>query len=81
MPTLTFCSISGNSLHAIIAVPNTVADRKKPNCITLAGSKLVADKFEAKLHYAIWFEAGRRQVTIFEPASIMEFGREPASSC
>jgi len=25
-----------------------------------AGSKLVADRFEAKFHYAIWFEAGRR---------------------
>jgi len=56
----------------------------------LAGSKLVADRFEAKLHYAIWFEAGRRQVRSwsptsfervcdqlrisFEPASVMEFG-------
>jgi len=32
----------------------------KPDSITLAGSKLVADRFEAKFHYAIWFEAGRR---------------------
>jgi len=63
----------------------------------LAGSKLVADRFEAKFHYAIWFVAGRRQVrswsatsfkpalnqlqTSFEPASVMEFGRGPASSC
>jgi len=23
----------------------------------LAGSKLAADRFEAKFHYAIWFEA------------------------
>ena len=29
----------------------------KPNSITLAGSKLVADRFEAKFHYASWFEA------------------------
>ena len=58
----------------------------KPNSITLAGSKLVADRFEAKLHYAIWFEAGRRQVrswsaASFEPDSVMEFGRGPLSSC
>jgi len=69
----------------------------KPNSITLAGSKLVADRFEAKFHYAIWFEAGRRPAsnqlrtsfepaskqlrTSFEPDSVMEFGREPASSC
>jgi len=35
--------------------------------------------FKAKFHYAIWFEAGHRQVrrwspTSFEPASVMEFG-------
>jgi len=36
----------------------------------LAGSELVADRFEAIFHYAIWFES----------ASIMELGREPASS-
>jgi len=40
----------------------------------------------AKFHYAIWFKAGRRQVrswstTSFEPDSVMEFGREPTSSC
>jgi len=39
-----------------------------------AGSKLVADRFEAKFHYVIWFEAGRRPAsnqlrTCFEPAS------------
>jgi len=28
----------------------------KPNSITLAGSKLVADMFEAKFHHAIWFK-------------------------
>jgi len=32
----------------------------KPNSITLAGSKLVADRFEAKFYYAIWFEACRQ---------------------
>jgi len=42
----------------------------KPNSITLAGSKLVADRLEAKFHY----EAGRRpasnlSATSFEPAS------------
>jgi len=52
----------------------------------LAGSKLVADRFEAKFYYAIWFEAGRRPAsnllqTNFKPDGIMEFGCEPASSC
>ena len=47
---------------------------EKPNSITLAGSKLVADRFETKFHYAIWFEACRRPGsnqlrTFFEPAS------------
>jgi len=47
---------------------------------------------KAKLHYASWFKAGRRQVrsqiplrylvrTSSEPDSVMEFGGEPASSC
>jgi len=47
---------------------------------------------KAKLHYASWFEAGRRQVwsqiplrylarTSAEPDSVMEFGGKPASSC
>jgi len=61
-----------------------------PNSITLAGSKLVADRFEAKFHYVSWFEAGSKLVadrfeadrrpvsnlsaTSFEPASVMEFG-------
>jgi len=37
---------------------------------------------KAKFHYASWFEACRRQSpTSFEPDSVMEFGREPASSC
>jgi len=54
--------------------------------LTLAGSKLVADRFKAKFHYAICFEAGRRaalnlSATSFEPASVMEFGRTPASLC
>jgi len=45
----------------------------------LAGSKLVADRFEAKFHYTIWFEACRRpasnlSATSFESASVMEFG-------
>jgi len=39
--------------------------RLKPNFITLAGSKLFGDQFR----------------TCFEPDSVMEFGREPASSC
>jgi len=37
----------------------------KPNSITLAGSKLVDDQLR----------------TSFEPDSVTEFGREPASSC
>jgi len=28
----------------------------------LAGSKLVADMFEAKFHYAIWFEPAPNQI-------------------
>ena len=66
----------------------------KPNFITLADSKLVSDRFEAKFHYAIWFEAGSKLVadrfeagrrpasnlsaTSFEPASVMEFGFYPS---
>jgi len=47
-----------------------------------AGSKLVADKFEAKFHYAIWFEPASNQLqTGSESDSVMEFGGEPASSC
>jgi len=53
----------------------TISSLLKLNSITLAGSKLVTDRFEAKFHYAIWFEDGRR------PDSVMEFGCEPASSC
>jgi len=34
----------------------------KPNSITLSGSKLVADRFEAKFHYAIWFEPVSNQL-------------------
>jgi len=47
---------------------------------------------KAKFHYASWFGAGSKLVrsriplrylvrTIFEPASVMEFGSEPVSSC
>jgi len=44
--------------------------------------KLVADRFEAKFYYAIWFKAGLKLVadrfealrTSFEPDSVMEFG-------
>jgi len=48
----------------------------KPNSITLAGSKLVADRFQAGQR-----PASNLSATSFEPASVMEFGREPASSC
>jgi len=48
----------------------------KPNSITLSGSKLVADRFEA----GRW-PASNLSVTSFEPDSVMEFGRGPASSC
>ena len=63
----------------------------------LMSSTLGRQLLKAKFHYASWFEAGRRQVrslsaTNFEPVcdqlrtsfeldSVMEFGREPASSC
>jgi len=37
--------------------------------------------FKAKFHYASWFKAGSKLVsdTRFEPDSVMEFGRGPAS--
>jgi len=34
----------------------------KPNSITLAGSKLVTDRFEAKFHYSVWFEPAPNQI-------------------
>ena len=40
-----------------------------------AGSKLVADRFKAKFHYASWFEAGSKLV-----ADRIEAGRRPASN-
>jgi len=50
------------------------------------GHRIGLVSFKAKFHYAIWFEAARRPAsnllrTSFEPDSVMEFGREPASSC
>jgi len=37
---------------------------------------------QAKFHYAIWSEPVSNQLrTSFEPDSVIEFGREPASSC
>jgi len=67
----------------------------KPNSITLAGSELVRSWFEAKFHCAcaIWIEPASNQLrtssepapnqlrTGSEPDSLMEFGREPGSSC
>ena len=41
-----------------------------------AGSKLVADRFEAGRR-----PASNLSATSFEPDSVMEFGRKPASSC
>ena len=46
--------------------------RLKPNSITLAGSKLVADRFEAGRR-----PASNLSATSFEPDSVMEFGFEP----
>ena len=69
-----------------------LAQRLKPNSITLSGwklvrsrfeagrrqvrtcSKLVADRFEAKFDYAIWFEAGSK---LF--ADRFEAGRGPVA--
>ena len=48
----------------------------KPNSITLAGSKLVADRFEAGL-VADRFKVCDQLRTSFEPDSVMEFGFEP----
>jgi len=53
---------------------------------------LESELLKAKFHYASWFGAdskpnsitlsGSNQLrTSFEPDSVMEFGREPASSC
>ena len=42
--------------------------------IALTCSKLVADRFEAKFHYAIWFEAGSKLV-----ADRFEAGRGPVA--
>jgi len=39
-----------------VSTQHTCNVEKARNC-----SKLVADRFEAKFHYAIWFEAGCRQ--------------------
>ena len=48
----------------------------------LAGSKPVADRFEAKFHTLSGSKrVGDRLQPSFEPASVMEFGHEPASSC
>jgi len=45
----------------------------------VASRRLNAGWLKAKFYYASWFEAGRRpasnlSATIFEPASVMEFG-------
>jgi len=37
-------------------------DALKPNYITLAGSEVVRSWFEAKFHYAIWFEPALNQL-------------------
>ena len=48
----------------------------KPNSITLASSELAPNMFEASSELAPnMFGAS------FELANVMEFGREPASSC
>ena len=67
--------------------------RRRPRCRRWRQKQAV----RAKSHYASWFEAGSKLVadrfevgrlpvstqlrTSFEPDSVMEFGREPASSC
>ena len=67
----TVIAIKSN-LHFVIGRP-IARKRLKPNSIALAGSKLDADKFEA----------GRRPASnqLRTSYSVMEFGREPASSC
>jgi len=52
---MIYCSYSTYLTHEGSNAPSL-----KPNSITLAGSKLVTDRFEAKFHYAAWFEAGQR---------------------
>jgi len=63
--------------------------RLKPNSITLASSELAPNMFEAgscQIPLHSWFGASSELApNMFgassEPASVMEFGREPASSC
>jgi len=72
-------------------------DPQNPRIISTNDRSETYCTLKAKFHYAIWFEAGRRQArswsvtsfepvcdqlrTSFEPDSVMEFGRGPASSC
>jgi len=53
-----------------------ISRSKKPNSITLAVSKLVADRFEAGRR-----PASNLSATSFESDSVMKFGRGLASSC
>jgi len=54
----------------------------KPNSITLAGSELVRSQIPLRYLVRTSFEPALNQLrTSFEADSVMEFGREPVSSC
>jgi len=57
-------------------------DHLKPNSITLAGSELVRSQIPLRCLDRTIFEPAPNQLrTGSKPDSVMEFGREPASSC
>jgi len=74
---------SSSSIAVVVVVLVVVVTvNLKPNSITLAGSKLVPDRFEAKFHYATWFEPASNQLrTSSEATSVMEFGFYTARFC
>jgi len=61
---------------------STLFTQLKPNSITLAASELVRSWFEAgSKPNSITLSGSNQLRTSFEPDSVMEFRREPASSC
>jgi len=76
----TPCALSTGSKE--LNVSNTGSCHLKTNSITLAGSQLVRSWFETGSRPNSITLSGSNQLrTSSEPASVIEFGREPASSC
>ena len=67
------CDESSIGSDAVESLASVTRNWLRPNSITLSGSKLVADRFEAKFHYAV-LVADMQVRTSFEPDSVMEFG-------